>query len=76
MKYLEIKVIEEKDKTTVYSIFSKSSGALLAEVKWYAQWRTYCLFPMSAAVWRFDCLEDIVNFIKEEMNKRKDKSEK
>ena len=71
MKYLEIRLIEKKDRTNVYGVFSKSSGHMLAEIKWYPSWRTYCLFPMSATVWSFDCLENMVNFIKQEMDKRK-----
>ena len=70
-KYLEFRTIDTEPKTFVYGIFSKSHGNKLATVQWYPQWRQYSFFPKENTVWNNECLQDIINFIQEEMNAKK-----
>lgn len=62
-KYLQFKVIEEKPKTTVYEVVSKSQRLRLGIIKWFSSWRQYCFFPWSGSVWNNECLLDITNFL-------------
>ena len=56
---------EEKPKTSVYSVISKSSNCELGEVKWHPGWRHYCFFPTTEyeTVYSDRCLKEISNFI-------------
>ena len=74
-KYIHFGVIEEKPKTTVYGVFSKSSGDKLGEVRWYAPWRQYSFKTMNDPRYETwfnpDCLDYITYFIRELMKQRK-----
>jgi len=75
-KYIKFKLIEKKDKTNVYSIFSKIGDYSLGKIKWYPAWRKYCFFPNSMTIWDTKCLLEITKFIKELMDERKEKKPK
>ena len=71
--YFEL-ALEQKPKTWVYNVFSKEdeiiSGTiphkvLLGQIRWFASWRQYALYPEERTVFEKKCLTDITNFIKE-----------
>ena len=71
-EFIEFKLIEEKPKTSVYSILNKKSMMTLGYIKWYGPWRQYCFFPERIdLVLNMDCMQYIIDFIKELMEKRK-----
>ena len=41
-KYLEFKILEEKPKTKVIEISSKTHPVTLGIIKWFPGWRQYC----------------------------------
>lgn len=61
--YLEFKLLENKPKTLVYAVNSKSTGFRLGIIMWYGAWRQYCFFPEESTVFSKGCLEEINNFI-------------
>lgn len=71
-KYLKFELIEEKPKTKVYAIVSKSDNSRLAVVKWYPNWRCYAFYPENRTIWEDDCLNAIVQFLKDLKNEKKD----
>ena len=42
-KWLRITKKRENKKTCVYSVWSKCGDFEIGEIKWYPQWRHYCL---------------------------------
>lgn len=66
--YIEYRLTGTKPKTNVYTIFSKSLGDRLGEIKWYAPWRQYCFFPDEGTVWSKGCLNEVNVFIKQFMD--------
>jgi len=54
-----------KRKTATYSIHNNKTGIKLGEIRWYAPWRQFCLFParFTEVVWSRDCLDDIQDCI-------------
>ena len=61
-------------KTSVWNCHNKSNGTVLGAVEWYGPWKRYCYFPELhlAMVYSAGCLDDIADFIKTEMQNRKD----
>jgi len=41
-KWLQFHEEKPKPKTRVFSIWSKCSGIVLGQIKWYPSWRHYC----------------------------------
>jgi len=64
-EWLEFRLIEEKPKTSVFSVRSKCSNCELGKIKWYPQWRHYCFFPTidTETVHSDRCLLSISEFI-------------
>jgi hypothetical protein len=60
--------MNNKPKTEVWDILSKSGNVLLGRVKYFANWRQYCFFPEGGCIFSKGCMNDINNFI-EELNK-------
>ena len=48
--YLSFTLRVKGSKTSTWSVHSKGSCVLLGVVKWYAQWRKYCFFPLISVV--------------------------
>ena len=61
-KYIRFHVIERKEKTKIYGVFTKDND-LIGTIKWYSRWRQYCFFPDKDTVWSNGCLKDLCNFI-------------
>ena len=72
--YLRFNLKEKKDKTEVWEVISKRHGFNLGVIKWYGSWRQYCFFPEPETVFNIDCMDDIMIFIQDMMeHKREDK---
>lgn len=72
-KYLSFVLSGAKGKTNVWSVQSRSSGGGLGVIQWYAPWRQYCFFPYQDTLYNTGCMDDISDFIKGEMGKRRKK---
>lgn len=70
-KYLVFILTEEKPKTFVWDVCTKTYLDTIGEIRWYAQWRQYCFFPEYDCVFSGGCLREIVNFMDEQMEGRK-----
>ncbi len=62
-KYIIIKLWKRKPKTEVYQIINISTQVRIAVIKWYPQWRQYCLMPIHGTTWNTDCLQLIQEFM-------------
>lgn len=58
-------------KTTITYVVSKSSGGLLAEIRWHAPWRQYCAFFTGGTIFNWTCLAEINDYISLLMDERK-----
>ena len=72
-KYLEFVHLENKPKTRVYQVRSKLYGFGLGLIKYYPAWRQYSFFSFEGSVFNRECLKDIINFINDEEQIRKNK---
>lgn len=70
-KYIMAFPIEKKPKTWVYGVVSMSQECRLGIVKWYANWRQYCFFPENETIFNPTCMKDIIQFITELMDERR-----
>lgn len=69
--YLDFQEHEHLDgKTKIVTVNSKSSGAGLGLIKWYAPWRCYIFTPMADTFWSNGCLNQIVRKIDQLMMER------
>lgn len=73
-KYITIVEIKKMPLTSLFEVFNNKSGGGLGIIKWYPIWRQYSFFPRPGTVFSQDCLRDITDFIKKEMDKRFTKS--
>lgn len=71
-KYIEFELSENKPKTVVFDVVSKSDGDRLGQIKWYAHWRQYVYFPDSQTIYSKGCMADINSFIEHLMNNQKE----
>ena len=51
-------------KTRQFSVFSRANSSLLGYVKWWANWRQYCFFPLNS-LFNYECLQQVAQFCKE-----------
>lgn len=72
-KYLNFEPEETKRKTKVWSVMNRDTGEYIGIVQWYSNWRQYCFEPFDSTVFAAGCLEEMVDFIKSEMAKRRKK---
>ena len=63
-KWIDVVLVAENTKTDVYEIFDKNDYGL-GIIKWYPQWRHYCLFPNVSTVFSDRCLIALGKFVKE-----------
>ena len=64
-QYMIFRLVEQKPKTAVWNVLSRSNGGLLGIIKWHSPWRQYCFFPEPDCVFNNSCMMTIINFIKE-----------
>jgi len=60
-----------KPRTKVIGVWSRKSGEILGEIRWFGRWRQYSFFPRPETVFNRECLEDIQVYIKKLMDERK-----
>ncbi len=70
-EYLSFIETPTTGKTQAWQVCNKRHGDQLGIIKWHGPWRQYCYFPTVQAVYSVGCLQDINNFIKAEMQKRR-----
>ena len=70
-KYIYFELYERKPKTLVYSCCNNNSHNILGFIKWYAPWRQYCFFTSEVTIFNKGCMEDIIDFINQLMEQRK-----
>ena len=70
-EYIEIKLIDKKSKTSVYSVVNLKSETSLGTIQWYGPWRQYCFFPLHSMVFNVGCMRHIIDFIQKLMEERK-----
>lgn len=70
-KYIDFRLLEEKPRTQVWGIYSKSQDIRLGVVRWWGSWRQYCFFPEDGILYSSGCLSDIIAFIGKLMDERK-----
>jgi len=60
-------------KTGRWVVRNKESGIPLGTIEWYSHWRQYCflIYTDHGAVYSRSCMKDIIDFIDEQMEKRK-----
>lgn len=51
-------------KTRQFSVFSRRTRSLLGYVKWWANWRQYCFFPLNS-LFDKNCLREVAQFCEE-----------
>jgi len=66
-KYLEFRLLEEKPKTKIIEVVSKTHSLpiRLGIIKWWSSWRQYAFFPETGTIFNIECLNDIQSYIKE-----------
>ncbi len=52
--------------TEIWEVRTADHSQLLGEVRWFARWRRYVLFPTPGTVFEPTCLRDIANFCERE----------
>lgn len=62
-KYLEFRLLEQKEKTQVIEVASKFYGRL-GIIKWFGSWRRYAFFPDPGTTFDTVCLNDIGSYMK------------
>lgn len=60
-------------KTGIWYV-QDADSIVLGEIRWYAQWRRYALFPEPGTVWEKDCLRTAANFCDVQTQKHRKKS--
>lgn len=71
-KYLNFIELSDSGKTKVIGVGS-NQGEKLAYIKWSGAWRKYCFFPFNETSYDVSCMNDIIEFINELMEERKQK---
>lgn len=64
-KYIHFVKIEEKPKTSVWSVVNNTGDYPIGIIRWNPGWRQYCFYPETDIVFSVGCLQDICQFIKE-----------
>ena len=63
-KYLRFQLIEQKPKTKVIAVQSKTHPIRLGIIKWWSSWRQYAFFPETGTIFNVEYLNDIQSYIK------------
>jgi len=80
-KYIRIVEMAHPGKTKRFDVVNRTGNYPIAEIRWYGNWRQYCIFPYDGMVFNSECLELIVGFLKginiehrKSWNQKKDES--
>jgi len=63
-KYLRFQLIEQKPKTKVIAVQSKTHPIRLGVIKWWNAWRCYVFLPDTGTIFNSECLNDIPSYIR------------
>ena len=69
-KWIKFEIIKDTDITKIWEVNTKKDIPL-GHIKWYSPWRKYCFFPIAGTVYASSCLDDIAQFIWQEMKERR-----
>jgi hypothetical protein len=61
--FIDCSLVFKKKKTQTWLCKNNSSNNILGEIKWYSNWRQYCIFFEPTAVFNSTCLLDIADFL-------------
>ena len=72
VKWIEFEILSKTERAKTYSWLVRAiqGEVVIGIIKWYSSWRTYAFFPKENTIYEDDCLQDIANFIKEQMKAR------
>jgi len=62
-------------KTKTWRVENKNSGDWLGGISWHGAWRQYVYYPNGQTLYSSGCMEDISDFIKHEMQLRREKQD-
>ena len=62
---------EQKPKTKVWEVCTKTFLDTIGEIRWYGPWRQYCFFPEDDCTFSGSCLKDIIDFMAAKMEAHK-----
>jgi hypothetical protein len=60
-----------KKKTSEWVCYNNNHDYTLGFVRWYPPWRQYCFFPSYDMLFNKSCMLDIIDFINQLMEERK-----
>lgn len=75
-KYMRFKLIEQKPKTKVIAVQSKTKPIRLGVIKWWSTWRCYVFLPDSDTLFNAACLNDIQSYMEELTDEHKGANKK
>ena len=55
-------------KTSIWYV-QDADSVVLGEIRWYARWRRYALFPEHETVWEKNCLRTVADFCEVQTDK-------
>lgn len=59
--------------TRIWSVQSKSQGAILGYIQWFGRWRCYAFDPLAETVYNAGCLRDIARFCEQATAEHRDR---
>ena len=62
---------DARRKTSLWHVYSKRSGYLLGEIRWYGGWRQYVFCPCPSTIFNRTCLRDLAAFCEAVMECRR-----
>lgn len=71
--FLDFAEVHDTGKTKVFNILSKS-GDVLGKISWFSNWRKYTFWPEQQTIFDSKCLIEIVSFINDLMEERKNET--
>lgn len=63
-KHIEFEWVAGQEQRKTWRCVNIKGGYPLGIVSWYSAWKQYCYFPVASTVYSQDCLEDIIDFMK------------
>jgi hypothetical protein len=72
-EHLLFQELTPNPKTKRFMVVSRFDDSDLGIIEWYGRWRCYCFTPIEGRVWSWECLKELSEFIKFQMDLRKRK---
>jgi len=60
----------ESGKTRIYNVYNTTTNQSIGRIKWAGNFRKYAFYPENNTFYDAQCLVDISEFLKSEMNRR------